>query len=326
MFNTIIIGGGHSGIVVLKRLIELNVDVILLEKKKIGNSWKHRNDYIAQNSCFFLYKSKKRLVCKPKNKDIVDYLNNYVEEFNLKTHIRENHEILSISHENIKKVYTNKGIFLTKNIINCSGSIPKKNNLIPVIKDNNESTFNIIGSGLTALELACKYSKKFKKINIIYRNKKPIYLHIPENLFVFIMILYSYMMNPIYTLYFFHPLKLYTLFLFTAVYTISINKIILLSSIIFLTHHKKIAKIKSSQLILLCNYKIIISPLKKNNNIFIKKQHPQSIYNNYIYAIGERTSFYDNNIIRIYSDLFFFGYNIVQKINNLHKNNFFQCN
>ena len=84
---------------------------------------KHRNDYIAQNSFSFLYKSKKRLVCKPKNKDNKIF-NDYVKEFNLISYIKEDHEIISISHENIKKVHTNKGIILTKNIIDCLGTIP----------------------------------------------------------------------------------------------------------------------------------------------------------------------------------------------------------
>ena len=216
----------------VKRLIELNVDVILLEKKKIGNSWKHRNDYTAQNSCSFLYKSKKRLVCKPKSNDIIKYLNDYVKEFNLEPYIKENHEIISIVRENIKKVQTNKGVILTKNIINCSGTIPKNFNLIPVIRDKNDLTLNIIGSGVTAIELASKYSEKFQKIKIIYRNKKPIYLHIPENLFIFITVLYAYLMNPIYILYFFHPIKLYALLFFIST-TINIYKIILLSSIVF---------------------------------------------------------------------------------------------
>ena len=316
MYNTIIIGGGHTGLVALKRLIELNVNVILLEKKRIGNSWKHRNDYIAQNSFSFLYKSKKRLVCKPKNKDIIKYLNDYVKEFNLISYIKEDHEIISISHENIKKVHTNKGIILTKNIIDCSGTIPINFNLIPVIRDKTDLTLNIIGSGLTAIELASKYSEKFKKINIIYRNKKPIYLHIPENLFIFITVLYAYLMDPIYTLYFFHPIKLYTLLFFIST-KINIYKIILLSSIVFFAYYKEIVKIKSNKLIVLINYKIIITPIKKIKNISIKKMQQQSIYNNYICAIGEKKSRYDNTI-RINSDLFFFGYDVVNKINKLY--------
>jgi hypothetical protein len=126
-------------------------------------------------------------------------------------------------------------------------------------------------------------------------------------------------MDPIYTLYFFHPIKLYTLLFFIST-TINIYKIILLSSIVFFAQYTKIMRRGRSVLVL--NYKIIVTPIKKRKNIFIKKKQPESIYNNYIYAIGERKSFYDNNIIRIHSGLFFFGYNIVQKINNLHKNNF----
>ena len=89
----------------------------------------------------------------------------------------------------------------------------------------------------------------------------------------------------------------------------------------FLRNNTKIIKIKQGQLILLINYKIIITSIKKIKNISIKKRQQQSIYNNYIYAIGEKGNFYNSYII-ISSDLFFFGYDVVQKINNLHKDNF----
>ncbi|WAR28553.1 FMO5-like protein [Mya arenaria] len=110
--DVVVIGGGISGVVTLKCLLDAGLSAVVIERTDdVGGLWKFReNDYGVMsfthinvskyNYCFSDFPFPDDVPDYPHNKDMAKYVGNYVEHFDLRKHIRFHKKVLNVKKEN----------------------------------------------------------------------------------------------------------------------------------------------------------------------------------------------------------------------------------
>ncbi|WP_088104089.1 flavin-containing monooxygenase [Halalkalibacter urbisdiaboli] len=131
MYDVIVIGAGQAGIVTGYYLRKLDKHFLILDKnKEIGDSWAKRYDSLT----LFTPRAYSSLpeISLPGDKDgypnkdeIANYLKNYVETFSLPVLMKT--EVLSVRQVKMNQfmVVTNKGEYLSRNIVIATGPFQK---------------------------------------------------------------------------------------------------------------------------------------------------------------------------------------------------------
>jgi cation diffusion facilitator CzcD-associated flavoprotein CzcO len=130
--KNIIIGAGPSGLAMAGRFSKLGIPYIILEKTNtVGNEWRNHYNRLhlhtdkAYSDLPHLAFPKEYPTFVPKNQ-YIQYLENYVELFKIKPLF--NQEVISVEKQGeLWLVITNKGTFLTENVIVSTGynRVPK---------------------------------------------------------------------------------------------------------------------------------------------------------------------------------------------------------
>lgn len=126
-FDCVIIGGGQSGLCAAKKLIDQNLQIVVLERFNVGNSWMKRPEKM------FLFTSRKynrlpglafpgKQMGFPSTEDMFDYLTGYAQHF--KIPVRENSNVVSVAKESVyfKIELENGDVLKSRSIVNATGS------------------------------------------------------------------------------------------------------------------------------------------------------------------------------------------------------------
>lgn len=215
-----IIGGGVSGIACIKHCIEQDYKSILLEKnEKLGGVW-YNNSYpgvqlqTTKNSyCYSDFSFDDKIKLYPDRDEIMDYIENYLNKFNLKKYCKCNSNVIKTEFKNDNWIITyidnkkNKIIIKSKFLIIASGFYSEKNNLfsnnskkyilnnknILLAEDfnykNNKSlkifenkNIVILGNGPTGCDLSVlAYKNKAKSVTLLYRSNRWIFKRYLKN-------------------------------------------------------------------------------------------------------------------------------------------------
>ncbi|PMC39055.1 oxidoreductase [Bacillus sp. UMB0899] len=126
MYDTIIIGAGQAGLAVGYYLKQFNKNFILLDKgHEVGESWKERYDSLVlftprMYSGLPGMKFQGELHSLPTKGEVVDYLGDYAEKFNIPIHFQT--EVESVSKmDGHFFIETNKGEYVAKNLVIATG-------------------------------------------------------------------------------------------------------------------------------------------------------------------------------------------------------------
>ncbi|MES2382288.1 MAG: ArsO family NAD(P)H-dependent flavin-containing monooxygenase [Bacteroidota bacterium] len=127
IFDTIVIGGGQSGLACGYYLRRAKVNFIILDKQQNpGGAWLNAWDSLTLFSPADYSSLPGWLMPKSNNKfplrqEVIDYLNKYEAHYQL--NVRRGVEISKITKEEIGfKVYTDNGIFYAKTVISATGT------------------------------------------------------------------------------------------------------------------------------------------------------------------------------------------------------------
>lgn len=204
----VVIGGGWSGLYALKYMLEENLDVRLYERESnIGGVWFYKEKESGVYKSTHVTSSKTYLHASdfplpdeasnfPKHDQILAYLNDYTNHFNLWSYIHLNTHIIKIEQENnnrwkIKmKINENEIIEIYDGIIIATGQHQTANDLRHIEPFKNftgtmshsisykqpdkdifvNKTVLIVGGGETASDLAVELSAFTKQIYMSIRN------------------------------------------------------------------------------------------------------------------------------------------------------------
>ncbi len=127
IFDTIVIGGGQSGLACGYYLRRAKVNFIILDKQQNpGGAWLNAWDSLTLFSPADYSSLPGWLMPKSNNKfplrqEVIDYLNKYEEHYQL--NVKRGVEISKITKEEVGfKVYTDNGIFYAKTVISATGT------------------------------------------------------------------------------------------------------------------------------------------------------------------------------------------------------------
>lgn len=141
--EVIVIGGGWSGLLACKCMLEEGLTVVALEKRSdVGGLWCYSEDpeiitvmrttrttsssSVTEMSDFPMPKEIGQF---PKHEDVLTYLKSYCDAFNLWSHILLNHCVMKVTKEDeLWRVCCENGRkFTSKFLIVCTGSVQKPN-------------------------------------------------------------------------------------------------------------------------------------------------------------------------------------------------------
>ncbi|MGB8192479.1 MAG: NAD(P)/FAD-dependent oxidoreductase [Chitinophagaceae bacterium] len=204
-----IIGGGLSGLVTAKTMLEYGYEIIVFEKNnEAGGVWAGKNHYpglCIQNTrdsyAFSDFPMPKHYPEFPSGGQMLDYLKSYIRRFSLDEHIRTEHHVKEIQllHQNGKTRWAVKGAKGDDSfyeevdfLIICNGTfsepfIPHKEgmeifsaeggSILHTSQVNNEVAYKdkevvVIGFGKSACDVAAAIAPEAKKVSIIYNEAK----------------------------------------------------------------------------------------------------------------------------------------------------------
>ena len=188
-YKNIIIGGGISGLIILKELIQEKQEVILLEKKnKPGGIWKHKiPEWQTIQNSISDWSIDGIKISENSKSGIVKYIEAYIDKFKLQTFIKTKVNVIDCKFKNNKwSIYTKNRVYITTNLIIATGQHNIKNYPIldiskfkgkyfhsidiedlSILKNKRVAIVGAKASGLDAVKNCLE--KKAKSINWIYR-------------------------------------------------------------------------------------------------------------------------------------------------------------
>ncbi len=126
-FDTIVIGGGQSGLACGYYLRRAKLNFLIIDKQQVaGGAWLNSWDSLTLFSPSDYSSLPGWLMPKSGNKfplrqEVIDYLAKYEEHYQL--NVKRGVEVSHITHENsIFQVHTNQGIFESKTVISATGT------------------------------------------------------------------------------------------------------------------------------------------------------------------------------------------------------------
>ncbi len=215
-FQTIVIGGGQSGLAAGYYLKEMNQDFLILDnQQKIGDSWRKRWESLL----LFTPAQYDGLPGMPfpgvrnsfPNKDeMADYLEEYARKYSLPVRSGTRVEKVTISNHDFE-ISNSSQHFIAEHLVIATGTnpVPKipafAGKLDPEIYQMHSSQYNnpgqipagdvlVVGAGTSGIEIAIEVSK-FRKT---YISGKPTF-HIPDPVFKYAGGLYWWFANNILT-------------------------------------------------------------------------------------------------------------------------------
>ena len=197
VYDTIVIGAGISGIAAAYKMDQAGYhDYVVLEKaSRVGGTWRDNNypgcgcDVPSAVYSFSFSPSHKWSHLFAKQPEILDYLEEVVEKFDLGGKIEFNNELISAKWDETKHIWnleTSKGTYQTKTVVFTTGpitepSMPKikgietfKGEMFHSARWNHEADLTgkriaVIGTGASAIQFIPQVQPKAKELIVFQR-------------------------------------------------------------------------------------------------------------------------------------------------------------
>lgn len=190
-FDMVIIGGGISGIIMLKRAIKAKLRVILLEKQdKIGGLWAHLPEWQDLQTPKEDWALNKIDIKSEYQKDVLQNIKDWVSTYNLSDYIRTSSPVIKTSRLNNQWVVeTDGGVYSCQYLVCATGAlctpftpeIKTENSIIETYHSGSlknpeifkDKSVTILGGGASAFDLLdlC-FQHKAKEVHWVYRSVK----------------------------------------------------------------------------------------------------------------------------------------------------------